>query len=382
MQKYFNRILSLIFISIFLSCGCNVLFCSENVNSLKAAEGNDSVSVISTERLYFETGDIESSDDVIREHLTERFPIISEDQINKIILSKSITQSPSKVTDSTLSSASEKVYKVTFEVPENLLADTAKILWHLNIPNFESKIYQLYKGQEIYIDTWPNVVGTPKTKTYTGNFQAYRVRNWPFYKDPEPSKADLPPTKPGPGNPLGLFVVHYDENSLRYFHGTNRNNLLSSKMRNLSHGCVRNDNDNIEKMKEFIIKRVVKSKDLSGWLGSKKTLVYNFEESDKFPVEITYKTFDVDKDETGGYIILYNDIYDYNNSDKIDAELNDPGLIILTNKENIISDYRKKFGKDISDEALGLIVDYLLNNGSEYQKYYISDLKTKFMIQN
>lgn len=334
------------------------------------------------EKLFFETDNTEASDEIIREHLVNQFPVISEEQINQILLSKSIKENPSLTHDSSLSSASEIVYKVSFEVPKNFLVDTAKILWELNIPGFESRIYQLYNGQQIYIDTWPNVVGTIKTKTYTGNFQAYRIRNWPFYKDPEPSKASLPPTKPGPGNPLGLFVVHYDENSLRYFHGTNKNNLLQSKMRNLSHGCVRNDNANIEKMKEFILKRVVKSSDLSSWLGSKKTLIYDFEETDKFPVKITYKTFDMDKDATGNYIILYKDIYNYGQGAQINAELNDTSLITLTNKENLIAEYRNKFGKDISDDALSLVVDYVINNGKEYEKYYIEDLKQKFMIQN
>ncbi|MDQ3020160.1 MAG: L,D-transpeptidase family protein [Bacteroidota bacterium] len=380
MQNRLNRILFLIFIALFTSGSTNIYA----EDSLEIFPKYDSV--ITNERLYFETENVEASDDIIRQHLVEQFSIISESEVNKILLSKVIRQNSSenfdKSTDSTLSSASEPVYKVSFEVPQNYLADTAKILWELNIPNFESKIYQLYNGKQIYIDTWPNVVGTIKTKTYTGNFQAYKIRNWPFYKDPEPSKAHLPPTKPGTENPLGLFVVHYDENSLRYFHGTNTNNLLQSKMRNLSHGCVRNDNDNIAKMKEFIIKRVVKSEDLSSWLDSKKTLIYDFEEQDKFPVKIIYKTYDINKDLSGNYIILYKDIYNYNNSGRIDTELNDLGLITLTNKANLISEYREKIGNDISDDALEIIIDYLINNGEKYEKYYINDLKEKFMIQN
>ena len=337
---------------------------------------------IDKEKLFFETSETESSDQLIIDHVLEQFPIISEVDLNKILLSKTITAISNTSSDSTLNSASGNSFKVSFEIPKNFLVDTAKILWALNLPGFESKIYQLYEGKEIYIDTWPNVVGTIKTKTYTGNFQAYRIRNWPFYKDPEPSKASLPPTPPGPGNPLGLFVVHYDQNSLRYFHGTNKNGLLSSKMRNLSHGCVRNDNDNIAKMKEFIIKRVVKSKDLSGWLGSKKTLIYDFEEIDKFPVKITYNTFEMDKDQSGNYIILYKDIYNYSNPNNIDDKWNDTGLITLTNKENLKAEYRKKFGKDIQEDALDLMIDYLINNGKEYEKYYVEDLKTKFLLKN
>ncbi len=337
---------------------------------------------IDKEKLFFETSETESSDQLIIDHVLEQFPIISEIDLNKILMSKTITAISNTSNDSSLNSASGNSFRVSFEIPKNFLVDTAKILWALNLPSFESKIFQLYDGKEIYIDTWPNVVGTIKTKTYTGNFQAYRVRNWPFYKDPEPSKASLPPTPPGPGNPLGLFVVHYDQNSLRYFHGTNKNGLLSSKMRNLSHGCVRNDNDNIAKMKEFIIKRVVKSKDLSGWLGSKKTLIYDFEEIDKFPVKITYNTFEMDKDQSGNYIILFKDIYNYSNPNNIDEEWNDTGLIALTNKENLKAEYIKKFGKDIQEDALDLIIDYLINNGKEYEKYYVEDLKTKFLLKN
>ncbi|MEO8666404.1 MAG: L,D-transpeptidase family protein [Ignavibacteria bacterium] len=336
---------------------------------------------ISKDLLYFETNDLESSDMIIRDHLTEKFPIISEDAINKIILSKSVENITAASSDSLLTSASENAYKVSFEVPVNYLQDTAKILWQLNIPGFESKIFQLYNGQQIFIDTWPNVVGKLSTKTYTGNFTAYKIRNWPSYKDPEPSKKDLPPTPPGPHNPLGLFVVHYDENSLRYFHGTNQNGLLQNKMRNLSHGCVRNDNDNIAKMKEFIIKRVVKSKDLSAWLNSKRSMIYEFEDIDKFPVLITYKTYDMDKNAIGKYIVLYKDVYNYSNPNNIDAKWDDAGLITLTNRENLMAEYRKKFGYDIPDAALGLIVDYLINNAEEYVKYYVDDLKKKFMLE-
>ena len=364
---------TLIFFFLLSSC----LYGKDNPGYITADDSD-----IDNEKLFFETSETESSDQLIREHVLEQFPIISDDDLNKILLTKTITTITNSATDSTLNSASGNNYRVSFEVPKNFLVDTAKILWALNLPSFESKLYQLYEGKEIYIDTWPNVIGKASTKTYTGNFQAYRIRNWPSYKDPEPDKASLPPTPPGPGNPLGLFVVHYDQNSLRYFHGTNKNGLLSSKMRNLSHGCVRNDNGNIAKMKEFIIKRVVKSKDLSGWLNSKKTLIYDFEEIDKFPVKITYNTFEMDKDQLGNYIILYKDIYNYSNSNNIDEEWNDAGLITLTNKDNLKAEYRKKFGKDIQDDALDLIIDYLINNGEEYEKYYVEDLKSKFMLKN
>lgn len=335
-----------------------------------------------TETLYFEIDNAEESEQIIREHLLEVFPIISENAVSKISQSKKVKEFKISGGDSTSGISDSYIYKVSFDVPRNYLADTVKILWKLNIPEFQSRIYQIYKGKEIYIDTWPNVVGTIKDKTYTGNFSAYRIRNWPFYKDPDPLKANLPPVKPGPGNPLGLFVVHYDENSLRYFHGTNNPKVLNNQMRNLSHGCVRNDNGNIAKMKEFIIKRVVKSKDLSDWLGSRKTLIYDFEEIDKFPVQIIYKTFEVDSDAYGKYIMTFKDIYNYGNPGNVNTELNDTSLIILTDTENILSDYRKNFGNDITDEPLKMMIDYVINNGKDYEKYYINDLREKFMLRD
>lgn len=343
---------------------------------------NKSDNTTGTEKLTFEIENINESEQIIREHLLEIFPIISESELSKIIQTSNFSENKQNSADADSNSfVHENVtYKVTFEVPKNYLMDTVKILWKLNIPEFQSRIYQLYGDKEIYIDTWPNVVGTAKDKTYTGNFTAYKIRNWPFYKDPDPEKASLPPTKPGPGNPLGLFVVHYDENSLRYFHGTNNPKVLNNKLRNLSHGCVRNDNDNIAKMKEFIIKRVVKSKDLSSWLGSKKTLIYDFEEIDKFPVQIVYKTFEVDNDSKGKYIMLFKDVYNYNNPSNINTRFNNADLITLTETQNIFDEYRKTFGNDIQDEALRMMIDYVINNGEEYEKYYIDDLKEKFHV--
>jgi len=199
-----------IFVKRFLLLTFSFLFLSASVISFAKILENDPKqvnkrfdSLIGKEKLFFETEDLNASEQIIREHLLEKFPIISETEINNIIRAKTVKEIPSVISDSL--TISNTIYKISFEVPKNYLADTAKILWELNIPEFQSRLYQLYKGEQIYIDTWPNVVGTIRDKTYTGNFQAYRIRNWPFYKDPEPSKAHLPPTKPGPGNPLGLF---------------------------------------------------------------------------------------------------------------------------------------------------------------------------------
>ena len=90
----------------------------------------------------------------------------------------------------------------------------------------------------------------------------------------------------------------------------------------------------------------------------------------------------MDKDQTGKYIILYKDVYNYSNPDNINSKFDDPGLITLTNKDNLIAEYKKKFGNDIPEDALNLVMDYLINSGEEYEKYYVEDLKTKFMIKN
>jgi hypothetical protein len=335
-----------------------------------------------TEVLYFEIESSEQADDVIAEHLRDIFPIISDFDIRRITSSKEVNAVKAPTSDTLSGNSLNELYKVSFEVPKNFLADTAKILWELNIPEFTSRLYQLFDGKKIYIDTWPNVVGTIKDKTYTGNFEAYRIRNWPFYKDPDPSKVDVPPVKPGPGNPLGLFVVHYDENSLRYFHGTNKNNLLYAERRSLSHGCVRNDNDNIEKMKQFIIKRVVKSKDLSSWLGSRKTMIYDFEEIDKFPVRIIYKTYNIDLDENGYFITMFDDIYKYSNRANIHPEKDVDSLVIIGDAEIVKAEFNSKLkNHNIPDDALDLIIDYVVNKGERYQKYYVEDLKKKFMVK-
>ncbi len=333
------------------------------------------------ETLYFETESPQEADNVIAEHLREIFPIISDEHIAQISSSKKVSNVNASFSDSTGSNAGT-LYKVSFEVPENFMADTAKISWELNIPEFQSRIYQLYKGSKIYIDTWPNVVGTIKDKTYTGNFMAYRIRNWPFYKDPDPAKRDVPPVKPGPGNPLGLFVVHYDENSLRYFHGTNKNKLLYAENRSLSHGCVRNDNDNIEKMKQFIIKRVVKSSDLSSWLGSKRTMIYDFEDIDMFPVTIYYKTYSIDRDENGFYITMFKDIYNYADRSKINPVKDVDSLVITADIETVKKEFNEKV-KDhgIPEDALNLMIDYAVNKAPKYQKLYVEELKSKFLIR-
>jgi len=318
-----------------------------------------------------EGNSIKDADESMRDYVTDKFPIISKKLVDFIIETRSVQKI--QYSDSTETSKIV-AYNVNYRVPHNFLLDTAKILWELNIPEFRSHLYQLYKKDTIYIDTWPNVVGKITDKTFTGHFEAYRVRNWPSWKDPEKGKESLPPVPPGPKNPLGLFVVHYDENSLRYFHGTNKNYLLYTTMRNLSHGCVRNDNANIQKMKEFIIKRVIKSEDLSNWMDSKRTMSFDFADIDKFPVRIIYRTFTVNKDDGGAYLELYKDIYNYKNQGNIDTKWNEADLITLSTEENIIAEYKKNISSKVDEEKLRKTVRYILNKGDYYEKYYFKDI--------
>lgn len=312
---------------------------------------------------------IEEADGTLSNYITEHFPIISENWIKKITDKRIIER-----TDKPAEAGGGYFYKVNYLVPKSFLLDTMKILWELNIPEFRSHLFAIDGKDTTYIDTWNNVIGTAKDKTYAGYFEGFRVRNYPSWKDPEKGKEEKPATPPGPNNPLGLFVVHYDESSLRYFHGTNKNNLIYSKMRNLSHGCVRNDNDNIAKMKEFLIKRVIKSRDLSSWIGSKKSMTYDFGKVDRFPVRIIYKTYTIDRDDNGLFVELYKDIYNYSNSRNIDTKWNKEDLITLSTRENLLSEFKAKAKGELTDERINELVDFVLKSLDTYQRYYIKEL--------
>ncbi|TRZ63942.1 hypothetical protein D4R20_03480 [bacterium] len=343
--------------------------------SAKSYSQNDNSSIIEqksrleSKQLSVEAGSMEEANNTIRSYLIDNFPLITDYTIERIISGRTTEIINKSETDKT-----SNFYKYIFNIPENYLADTAKILWELNIPEFRSNLYQLYKQDTIYLDTWNNVVGTNKDKTYAGYFEAFKIRNWPSWKDPEKGKEELPPTPPGPKNPLGLFAVHYDESSLRYFHGTNKPKLLNSKMRNLSHGCVRNENENILKMKEFIIKKVIKSKDLSLWLDSKKSMEYYLEKSERFPVRILYKTYNFSKDDTGPYVELYKDIYNYSNPKYLEDKFNDASLVFLSSKQNLVKEYRIKIGNDLNEDNLEKLINYILKNCGYYERYYLKDL--------
>lgn len=329
----------------------------------------DSLTNNNLEKISLQIDNVDDVDGQIKEYLTHRYPIISDKAIEQIQVTKTLDK---KLVNDTLGIVE---FYLNFYVPKYYLEDKVNLLWELNIAAFQSNLYQIFQNDTILIDTWPNVVGKPSTKTYTGHYSAFRLRNWPFWKDPEAGDS-VRPTPPGPNNPLGLFVVHYDENSLRYFHGTNKNYLLKDEYRALSHGCVRNLNANIAKMKEFIVKRIIKSDDLSGWLDSKRSMTYEISESDRFPVRIIYKTFDIDYDEYGYYVIFYKDVYNYERNLKL-SKYDDPDLITFATKENVIGQYTgMHLSKKFNDEKIIPILQNLVAEHENYRKYYLNDLLT------
>src|SRR4030095_8202435 len=322
--------------------------------------------------ITFQLGSLDDVDEQIKDYLEDLFPIISENEILAVQGSRDISK---QLVDDKLGIVD---FTVNFKVSDNYLDPHPKILWELNIPEFTSRIFQIYNNDTILIDTWPNVVGKPSTKTYTGNYQAFRLRNWPSWKDPDSDPLE-PATPPGPGNPLGLFCVHYDENSLRYFHGTNKNYLMKNEFRALSHGCVRNDNGNIAKMKRFICRKLITSEDISWWVGSKKSMTFEIMEEDRFPVRIKYKTFDIDSDSYGDYIIFFKDVYGYADGSGW-SQFDDPVLMTFTKTENILAEYKaahKPNQFSISDDRLIPIIEKIIANHTDYQKYYFADLLTE-----
>lgn len=323
------------------------------------------------QKVTFPITDVDNLDGQIEDYLRDLYPIISDEEIAAIQGSKDISK---KLVNDTLGHIE---VSLAINVPSHYLEPMPVMLWELNIPEFTSRVYQIYNNDTILVTVWPNVVGAPSTKTYTGYYNIFRLRNWPTWKDPDSDPME-PGTPPGPGNPLGLFAAHYDENSLRYFHGTNKNGLLKNEYRALSHGCVRNDNGNIDKMKKFIVKKMVHAQDISFWANSKKSMMYNFTEEEKqnFPVRIKYKTFDVGTDSYGDYIILYKDVYGYGRGNKW-SKFDKEELMTFSTVDNIIAEYKAEHKPNqfqYSDDKLIPIVEKLLKSGKEYEKIYFDDI--------
>jgi L,D-transpeptidase-like protein len=306
----------------------------------------------------------ENSDVLIRKYLTCLYPLISESTLEKIIGGKTISKT---LVNDTLGIID---INAVVNVPAYYFEVSPQILWVLNLPEFKTRFYQVYNGDTILIDAWDCSVGDPKTQTHPGHFRALKIRNWPIWKDPD---TDSPPVNPGVKNPLGLFTIHYDERSTRQFHGTNIDNPQLNSYGAVSHGCIRNNNDNIEKLKAYVIKKVVKSENLSSWLNSSKTMAYQFKKEDSLNFTIIYKTFEVDNDENGNYIIFFKDVYGF--AEKLWTDIDDPSLITITTIDNVVNELRREHrSTGISDDKLIPILEKLIAEHGYYEKYYFKDL--------
>ena len=107
-------------------------------------------------------------------------------------------------------------------------------------------------------------------------------------------------------------------------------------------------------------------------------MMYNFteEEKENFPVRIKYKTFEIGSDEYGDYIIFFKDVYGYgrgNRLSKFDAE----ELMTFSTTENIIAEYKAEHKPNqfqLSDDKLIPLVESLISDHKDYEKYYFADL--------
>jgi hypothetical protein len=71
------------------------------------------------------------------------------------------------------------------------------------------------------------------------------MEHYPHWIDPETMRY----VDPGPHNPLGIWKLRSSLTNKRwYYHGTNNPKLLGRDWRAFSHGCVRNENENIRRL--------------------------------------------------------------------------------------------------------------------------------------
>ena len=103
-------------------------------------------------------------------------------------------------------------------------------------------------------------------------------------------------------------------------------------------------------------------------------MTYDFEQIDRFPVRIIYKTYMIDRDETGLFVELYKDIYNYSNPGNINTKWNEESLITLSTKENLAKEFRQKSKGEIPEDRVDGLVDYVLKKLDTYERYYVKDL--------
>jgi hypothetical protein len=127
-------------------------------------------------------------------------------------------------------------------------------------------------------------------------------------------------------------------------------------------------------MKRFILKKVIKSEDLTFWLSSKQSMIFEMKDEDRFPVRIIYKTFDIRRDTYGDYVIFYKDVYNYENGARL-SKFDVPELITFPSVSNVLNELKLKHTSiQIPDEKIIPIIENLLSDYSYNTKYYFGDL--------
>lgn len=120
----------------------------------------------------------------------------------------------------------------------------------LNIPAYRWRLWHIVKGERHLLADWPVVVGKTSTRTRVAFLPMDQLERYPPWTDPETKKY----VAPGPRNPLGVWKLKSTHTRrLWYYHGTNKPHLLKRSYRAFSHGCIRNDNDNIRRLSWLLL---------------------------------------------------------------------------------------------------------------------------------
>ena len=120
----------------------------------------------------------------------------------------------------------------------------------LNIPAYRWRVWHIVKGERHLLADWPVIVGKTSTRTRVAFLPMDQLERYPPWTDPETKKY----VEPGPRNPLGVWKLKSTyTRRLWYYHGTNKPHLLKRTYRAFSHGCIRNDNDNIRRLSWLLL---------------------------------------------------------------------------------------------------------------------------------
>jgi len=188
-----------------------------------------------------------------------------------------------------------------------------KLQTELNIPTYRWRIFHLVKDQRYLIADWPVIVGKRSTRTRVAALPMNQLEHYPPWTDPE--TGDHSP--PGPRNPLGIWKLKSTHTRrLWYYHGTNRPRLLKRKYRALSHGCIRNDNNNIARLAKLLLSHDAGDEVHSGYVAGRLDIVPQ-RKFRKIPLVIPvdasnfYDTIEVSRKEPVSKSILtfYPDVY-------------------------------------------------------------------------